>query len=102
MGKALRSHNRENKTPSALHQKNGKKYNKKHLENRKEKVSKTFIIDGNQYMVIYSYNNMVPIIEGIFKQNNSTTFKQLEESVVRDINIRNKICRELYSSLSSY
>lgn len=99
--KAQRANNRQNGTarraPSCLHQKNGKKYNKKHVEDNFNKISKYITYDGTSYMVIYNMINDIPVIHEIIKDKNCVTFKDLVNCTIKDINIRNGVSRILYS-----
>jgi len=100
--KANRHHNRKNNklsSPRPLHQQNGKKYNKKELEEHSYHYSKYITYNGKSYMVLYILNDKnMPVIQSIIKNNNSITFKQLSNSVVNDINIRNGVTRLMYES----
>ena len=100
--KALRSHNRHNGgkcAPSALHQRGGKKYNKKHTIQKDGKTSKFITYNGKSYMVLYELINGIPIINSIIKNKNCVTYTDLENCVVRDIDIRNGVSRILYSEV---
>lgn len=100
--KAARSHNRNNGggkcAPSALHQKSGKKYNKKHATERDCTISKFITYDGISYMVMYKIINEIPVIASIIKNSNCVTFQDLENCYIRDIDIRNGVSRILYSN----
>ena len=104
LSKASRAHNRQNGTtrlsPSSLHQQRGKKYNKKHVEENFNKISKYITYEGISYMVIYELVNNIPVIHQIIKNLNCSTFKDLENCSIRDISIRNGVSRLLYESLN--
>jgi hypothetical protein len=101
LSKASRAHNRHSGAnrlaPSVLHQQKGKKYNKKHLEENFNKLSKYITHDGISYMVIYQLIQDIPVIQQIIKNQNCVTFKDLENCSIKDIGIRNGVSRILYS-----
>ena len=98
--KANRHHNRKKhnlSSPRPLHQQHGKKYNKKDVEEHSNHYSKHITYNGKSYMVLYILNDKnIPVIQSIIKNNNSITFKQLSNSIVKDINIRNGVTRLMY------
>ena len=100
--KANRNHNRKNHklcSPSALHQKGGKKYTKKEIEEQSHHTSKHITYNGKSYMVLYTLNDKnMPIIHSIIRNNNSTTYKHLKDSVEKNISIRNGVTRLMYKS----